>query len=675
MPSNLTPSLPTQSPAGVPIHTGNTSGVAPALAAAAETLVTGYMQRKKATVLGELAAEAQAAVSATSQYQSAKDSIVSNLAQSDKATFGQLSQQLERLRKGEVQGVLSPQAANIRLQSLAKTYINRYPRMASEIRQMLKLVSGDIAPDTKSGDIADPVLKAQYQIVEEATARGTSPQDVILLNRQKDATEMSKARLEQAQAEGNFRLPELMFDLVDNKSSEVFSELISGMTSRIKHGSFVKENELTGLRTSMAQAMVDLNKELTQYELETGVRVDHAQFEARIRSAYEPLIALAGEADSTEKQKRFASAQDTILKATDYKYLHDTIGAFAQVAINSPEAMFRFMEELSTTIEQIQKGQLPSLEEASKYDPKTKMLLDQLKSNGKSWDLLMRRADEIMTGKDKTSSTGSDSIDRLAGKIVLDTAAKSGTPAAESSNLLAKYITSGEPIEGVLFNRRTHGILRNSPEAQTALEQQALKQMVSYVMTRPMSELQNIQVDFSDPAAPFKNTLGDVPSPPSEEFLSGASMYTTFEQQPNKFADLMNNYAKVMRLYKDPTETEAELSGKFQELVGARVKNDMAALTNMMKTMPGPESEDGETDEEGRKVTRMGTDGKEQSSGSKKRYKYDEDQDLIIDTKTNRILPDTYTFSPKELEQLQKDLGAIIQPGFSNNPDDHIPAR
>lgn len=668
MPSNIYQPLPTTSPSPAPVVTGNSVDGAQ-IGSTIGNVINTVVSTRKANVLGELALEAQSTVSQTAAYQQAKDSIVAGMKGSDKNTFEQMSRQLERLRNGEVQGVISPSSANLRLQTLAKTYINRYPRMAQEIRQMLKLVSGDIAPETATDDINDPVLKAQYEIVEEAAARGTSPQDVIMLRRQKDATEMSKAKLEEAEVQGKFKMPELMFELVDNKSSEVFSELISGMVGRIRNGSFVKENELTGLRQAMTQSIVDLNRELTNEELRTGIRVDHAPFEQRIRSAFEPLISMANEADSLEKQRRFASAQDTILKATDYKYLHDTMGAFAQIAVNSPEQMFKLMEEMSTTIEDIKKGQLPSLEQAAQYDPKTRMILDALKNNGKSWDILMKRTDEILSGKAAESSTGSEAVDRLAGKIILDTAAKPGTPLQEAGDLLAKYINSGDPIDAVLYHKRTHAVLRQSPAAQEALDKQVLDSLTSYVMTAPISDIRNLQADFNDPSEPFKNVY---PTRVPVGRISSVASMRGLEQPSNAFVNKMNDFSKLLMIYKDPPEAQAEVQGKFEELVQARVKADLEAAQEIMGR-PGPHQGDKQAGEQGGvnqeepTITEVGT--------ANARYSYDENTGAIVDNKRNRILPDTYTFTPEELQQLQRDLGPILEPGYSNNPDDHIPAQ
>jgi hypothetical protein len=668
MPSNFQQALPTSSPTMAPISTSGGSSAAEtgaALAQATGQIMDAYVTRKKQQVLGSLALEAQTAVSETSKYQTAKDSIVSKLSVADKDTFGQLSGQLERLRKGEVQGVLSPQAANIRLQSLAKGYINRYPRMAGEIRQMLKLVSGDISPDTKQGDIADPVLKAQYAIVEEAQARGTSPQEVVALRRQKDATEMSKSKLEQAQSEGNYKLPEIMFELVDNKSSEMFSELISGMVSRVKTGQFVKENELTGLHSAMAQGIVDLNKELTNYEIENNVRVDHKQFEDRLKSAYEPLISIAGEADTMEKQKRFASAQDTILKATDYKYLHDTLGAFAQVAINSPESMFKFMEQMSKTVEQIQKGQLPSLEEAAKYDPKTKMLLDQLKANGKSWDLLMKRSSEILSHGAANTSTGVEAIDRLSQKIILDTAASPGTPLEVSSKMLANDIYSGDSIDGIVLHKRVHNILANSREAQNAVDQMSLQEMTSHVANAPMSQLRNVHIDFGS-QTPFQNMLPPVPRQTATKDPRMPSMIRDANvNQPNNFADKMNNYYKLMLIYKDPESAQKDIVDQFQQLIGRRVEDELTAAQEILGRN-GPHQGDKQA---GDKKKEQDSQTTTMVGGAGARYQLEDKTGALIDTKSNRILPDSYTFSPEEQAQLEKDLAKY------QNPNDFKPAE
>lgn len=672
MPNNISQNLETVSPASMPTAYGESGSEAAGIVQGITQGIQQFAALRKANVLGKVASEAQSIVTESASYQQAKDNIVANMRAADKAQFDRLSTQLERLRKGEVQGVISPQAANTRLQVMAKTYINRYPRMAGEIRQMLKLISGDIAPDTKSADISDPVLKAQYDLVEEATKRGVTPQEQIAFNRTKDNVELSRMQLEKAQLEGSFAVPKLMFDLVDNKTSEVFAELITGMTNRIKVGGFNKENELTGLLSSQAQAVVDLNKQLTDYELEHGVRVDHAQFEARLKSAYDPLIQLAGAADSVDKQKRLVTAQSEILKATDYQYLHKVLGAFAPMVAGNPEQGFKLMDQISTTIKQIKQGQLPSLEAAAQYDPKTRMILDLLKNNGQGWDVIASRMNDSANGVAPKDSSGSPIVDKLSNKILADLAAKPGTPIEESGKLLANLISSGrpgfipaDPIEAVLYNKRVHSILAKSPTAQEALNQSVLQELTAYVLQTPMSDIRDIEVDMSDMENPFKYKSKIGPSNPSYGFVDNMNFdgMPVPAYQTNNFANKMNQFSRLMSLYKNPNEIQEELLGKFEELINTRVKTEMQSLADLQGR--GPHQADKQAGKQ--TVTEVNADGSQ-------KFRFDPNSGQLTDSSGKEISPGQMAkFTPEEIAELEQVLQSAG--ADSTNPDDYVPAE
>lgn len=570
MPINVGSNLQTVGPAAIPVSpTGNYEGTQAAVQGVA---VAGkaFLQSRQTKVLGDIAGEAQSIVSEASGYQSAKDAIVEKLAQSDKASFDNISRQLQKLRNGEIQGILSPGAANMRLQSLAKSYINRYPRLAGPIRQMLATVSGDITPETETSKISDPILQARYKLVEDAEEAGVSTEEMLISRRAQYNRDLHKANLEDAQITSQKDLPRLMWNLVDSQSVETFGQLSSGMVNRIKRGQFLKENELTGLRTAMSAGLAKLNSEVTKYEVENGLQVDHKVFEDRFKSAFEPLIALATEADTPEKQRRLSVAYDTILKNGEYRQLHDTFQSLTPLIVQSPDQMFRIMAKQTEMIDQIQSGNLPTVEMKAKYRPEELLLLQSLKNNPVRWNEIMAGVAEGVQGK-KPKSTGSAALDNLRAAIIVQSAADPGTPKEDAAKLLANYIYAGEPTQGIIMNKRLHEVLRQSPDAQKALENQVQQHLVEVVESTPLSVLKAVKFDFSNPKEPMFT------GPMKTTFKSSHGDQFGFQAQQEVVRDL-NGYIGAMLIYKDQATTKTDVEAQFQSLLKNRMDQDGALL-------------------------------------------------------------------------------------------------
>lgn len=136
--------------------------------------------------------------------------------------------------------------------------------------------------------------------------------------------------------------------------------------------------------------------------------------------------------------------------------------------------------------------------------------------------------------------------------------------------------------------------------------------------------------------------------------------------QPNNFATKMNNYYKLMLLYKDPDSAQQDVVQQFQQLISKRVEDELMAAQEILGRA-GPHQGDKQG---GDKKPQQGEDTTTTVVGGEgARYTLDEKTGALIDNKKNRVLPDSYTFSPEEEAQLQKDLAKY------QNPDDYKPAE
>lgn len=642
MPSNFAQVLPTQGPTSYaqgdppsttgPVIAQSVAAVAGALAAA-----------KKQGILGSLAAEAQGVVTEASRYQKVKDDIVSRTTGADQATMSSLADDLRRIRNGEVQGVIGPSEANIRLQALARTYINRYPRLAGDIRQILSAVSGDIAPDTKPGDITDPFLKEQYELVEEAAGQGTTVDDIRAKRLAASNRQLAEDELNMAVALGSKDVPKLMAKFFDKSSEQIFGEIISNMTVQINTGTFVKEDQIGFIQKALARATQTMEAKLTEYELSTGRQVDHTLFINRMKRSFEPLIAMISQVDSLDKALRISEANTKIMQNADIAYYHEVFGALGPIVYNNPEAGFRVLQVLATTIDKIQHGQYASWEKLAELSPEAALYLSLMKRSGEPFETILNKVKSFIDGVPIANITPVPA-NSLAEAIALEQIAMPGRLVTEASQDLQNYMTGGGSATGLLYTTKLHPLISKSTVAQNAIAAEQRKQAISFVESQPLSVLRNIEIDPADKEMPFKLIAPLVPGPTSGK---GDAPQNFIAIQARE----LNAYYNLMKLWMTPEEAVTEVISQFQTLVANKAKNEMIAAHGISTSQAGgpPRDRDKQEDEE-ETVTDVG----EQVTG--KRYDFDEEQGLIIDLKNRRVIPDTYEWSPQELEQLYRDV-------------------
>lgn len=656
MPQNFTKQVDTVNPKTNPyadqaIDTRGTS-TTETVAGAVATAVKAYTQYKDSKVLGQLVSEAEGIQASSTDYASIKNDLLNRLdneSSLDRSVFNDYAKQLERLNAGQVQGVLSPSAAQIRLNELARSYISRYPHLAPEVRQLLAASAGNFGGGDSGKQDEDPLARARDKFLEDARANQASPQAWRNhLDIQRFASD-AKAAVDEKMAQGTLQLPDITAALNHGVQSKV-SSLIIAFNSEVANGTFDKVNNTAQLVTAISGLDKELDFRLLQTMREQHILLSKdniEQVKSEVLGPLRALIPLFDKSDSQENQLRHAQTANKMLEEASFRSLAVQMDAMSIVLLSrSPDKVLDYFNDQAsmwnTLVRPDKKtGQLTidntllgSYKKLAETNPVVRNMLDSiLKSDG--WKQiasdLVARTDGANPPDDPNEAMG-----KIKRAMALDFAARSfkGREVLdEQRNVLASILLTGH-YEEFLQRTDVHRILADpsSKRLQADVESD-INQRIQYdAKNASHNDLAKVDLDLSkvdSPQGPFSGTFQrQVP----RGRLGGIA---ATENLP--IVDSLNNAFKVIKIYKSPDEAAEWAKKALYEGVFINA-NDVIriegplGLRAQMSAQPNTPAD-----------TAVGAD----------RYFYDAAQDVWIDQKGFKTITDNSLKSLPEAVQQQ----------------------
>lgn len=541
-----------------------------------------FREQKDAGVLAKYEEEAAAAVESASAYNVVKAEILSRARGADKERFAALDMELQALRRGEVQGTISPQVAAVTLARLSKNYQKLRPGLGAEIRRLTSAYLGEVA-SIQSLDDLDPVAKAQEQIWQEATARGWTYDAVVAYNNDLAAAQQAKNTAEMKLANGDADASKFIADFVTNSATLVnMREQWENLDVGFKNGTFVKEDALKQLGVMRGQLYNEFMQQASTWEAEGSIILrDKSKLFAEVSKPLDILEALIPNIDSSDKNARLSRNGRVIIDNNKVKALYDVLGE-ASIFATTPEGAIKVVEDMAGISKRLMSGQLATIERLAQLDPYTRMLLDSMR-RGEGWGVLAKGVVDRAEGT--PASKLPPGFAREADNIVWKRAGAPGSALADRQKVFTNMLNGMHPIEGLHRNLDlVEDVITNDVGAQNIIERRMVSAISNTVRKVDAQVLNSMSYD------PGK---GFVYNGPQQEGIERNPFYIEWDMYEDPIrtkksagaqaAEYLNMYVDILKTYMPPDAAHDFVTANLKDALEARysaVSNEHRGIIN-----------------------------------------------------------------------------------------------
>jgi len=461
--------------------------------------------------LGTYSVEAADIIGSTAGYKREKERILQGLSSAqDKATVERYLQDLSRLRNGEIQGALSPQAAATRINSLTKSYINSNPSLALKFRTIHNGLMEDVQNVSGStGKEIDPDMEAVNNINKTAVERGWTPTQVINYNRMEA---VGKVQVEEFAAKARLGLStQADFSrIMLTASGAKYQEIAANMSAAAKNPNFQGVSWFAELSTAKGQIEQLLNLSMAQAQVDGKFTFDATYQKDLVNQVIAPFNDLLEIAKTVDNPKTRQTASDALRRITengDFVRMREQYGYLASF-MSGKDDLIAFAKDSHEVADNMRKGLLPNLEAQAKYDPYLQAIVDNLKRNG--FDGIVAQAATDVDRETPRKSSGVPTLDRLNLQGGLNYVLRP-TMSTEGKQKGLVYL-AGDPNAFEAWDKRPDVVnvtksfgVDNNPIVN-ALKQNSVRLLTEQAHQADPQSLARIQFNALDPKTPFQIT-------------------------------------------------------------------------------------------------------------------------------------------------------------------------
>jgi uncharacterized membrane-anchored protein YhcB (DUF1043 family) len=479
MPSNFVNSLDTVQPAdNAPRVRVNTSVAEAAQSIAGlGSVISGFRDEK---ILDQALAESSSVLGQVSQYQTDKRQLLLGTSVADKDKLEEFERQLQALRNGEIQGRMSPAAAMLKVRTLTRDYQIRYPHLANQFRELNKQTISGIEDIVTQTEAKDPDVQRQYDLIKN-TPPGMTPREYAEQLAAENKLQLSKKQLEASELLGSQREP-LMEAVISDYLTSSLINIQSSMLAAYRSGNFITEDELAVLLPLKSNIPAAVDQLILEEQIKSGAKFDDA-FRDRMRRSVmdriDPLIKMAENLDTREKQIRFLELMDKEVRLRGNIQFYKDFGLLARLA--EVPGGWEMIGELMKFGDLLKVG-LPTLEKLAETDTKTAFLLDMYKS-GQLPKWVSERIKDTATGKSPESS-GNPQVDKVVSSASWHVLNAPTVPLPQKEDMLSTILaTDGgvftDTYDRILKTPTVQNIIKQSPKLQKALKDKLVRNTVA----------------------------------------------------------------------------------------------------------------------------------------------------------------------------------------------------
>lgn len=572
MPSNFTSALDTVQPGDnrAEINVDSSIGdAAKALAGLGEAIG----EIRDEGILDKAIVESSSVLSQVKDYQTEKRDLLLASSVADKDKLVEFERRLQSLRNGEVQGRMSPAAAMLQVRTLTRDFQIRYPHLADKFRELNKQAITGIEDIVTQTEAKDPDVQRQYDLIKN-TPPGMTTREYSEQLGVENKLSVSKKALEASQLVGEQREP-LMESIVDDYLVSTVVTMQNSMLQAYRSGELITEDELAEILPMAGNMVMTIDTLVQQQQIESGGKFDDAFRETmrnKVKAQMEPLIEMAKNLDSREKQIKFLELMDKEVRLKGNMQFYKDFGPLARLA--EVPGGWEMVGELIKFGDLLKQG-LPTLEKAAETDTRTAFLLDMYKS-GQLPKWVGARNKQLAQGQTPDSS-GNPQVDRVVASSNWSLVNSVQVPTEQREQMLGTILASDtgmftDTYDRILRMPNVISMIKQSPSLKKALTEKLGRNAVGIFSTLP-PEQKAIMV-YNETSKKFEVSPEWKASQYKDADTAasyGADMtyaYPAMANAPSKVVDLIELMNKGMDTLRvtgiDPTKIANELVDVLQ---------------------------------------------------------------------------------------------------------------
>lgn len=331
----------------------------------------------------------------------------------DKAAMTEYMTQLEKLRRGEMSGIMSPTASSLRIQMLTKEWANRYPHLASQFKAIYN--EQGAGGYGGSADAEDPIQKGMNEVLQESMQTGKTVAEIWEQRDLADEVEVLRNRLEIKKLQGENIKPEL--ERVANATMRAaLMDLPNALITEARAGNLDGTNwavQLENAKVILGGKLEDIFAEHERKGVVLGREWKDSVVQQQMK-VIDGMISAAKSADSSDKAARLAKNANEVRGSELEKFLIEMYGYNGAIMVKYPAAV-ELAKDLITAQRALSKGggSRALFEELADSDPRAAGVAALL-GNGTLERLVLRNLGFTLSGGAENKEGNPDPLDGLS---------------------------------------------------------------------------------------------------------------------------------------------------------------------------------------------------------------------------------------------------------------------
>lgn len=547
----------------------------------ASGVVESRREQAAASQLASYAAEASDIVGQTSGYSQKFDEIQRAIATADpgdQATLERYRKEMDRLKKGELQGI-SPEIAAARINDLTRRTILRSPMLTAQILNLRNVISSNIKSVAgQHADAVDPELKAALDTNERAAKNGLLPADQRAIDNKAEVARLAELNLGIKTRMGIADYNAIEQALIATATAQ-YATQAKTIFELIKRPDFTPEKQELFLTDLSNQLRQQVEGHASQIRTQYNIDVPQARIDATIKAMTDPITNLANVVSKINNPKQrvdIANWAEDIFKHQSLDKIRKDLGA-ASILINTTQDILPVMDAISeaAALWSDQTGQDTLRKKARLGDYKSQIMLELLE-NGGAERLAADNYARAASGGD-IDDTGLPELNQMTMRACLNRAVDPTIDPTERANVLMACTRNPDVFDAWESRADIRQISKTIPGVVQSLKNRTAEVFSEYASKVSVNGLESIQANWSNRLNPFTVRLSDMQNPMAsrQDTLGGrilaggivAAGGGTGPIIPSNLRDtveLLNQEVRVMSEYMTPDEIEQHFT-KMQE--------------------------------------------------------------------------------------------------------------
>ena len=294
MPTNFYNTVETQGAPDVtsPREYSSNAGLIEAAGKAVGDLAGLFQKDKGEERLGRFATEITDIEAGVARYANRQAELTAELDFANENTIRSIKMELEKLRKGQMQGMYSPTQARLKVATLVKSYSGNFPGLAKDIRVMANQVTGNFNESINEALGIDPFIKGSIERYNEARGKGMSTAEYFGAERARVIAEGVDRELKQRTAVGALEKTHLVnsgIKLSQALTTQEYVNIVQLLDESLRVGEPLTSDTVKGVIANANQNIQRNIMDMVAGNLNPDIEWNDKDFDVVLRGARETM--------------------------------------------------------------------------------------------------------------------------------------------------------------------------------------------------------------------------------------------------------------------------------------------------------------------------------------------------------------------------------------------------